>query len=528
MADITMPQLGETVTEGTITRWAKNVGDRVEQDEVLFEVSTDKVDSEVPSPSAGYVSEILVQEGETVDVGVKLAVISSEPPSGGDGQAGAAAAPAATPPPAAAPAPPPAAPAEPTAPPSPPPAAPAEPAPVSETEPQPVAHPAAQEVVRATIAEASEPPRGAEAPGGAPAQGGAATRPADTRPPSRPDTSGAGKVLSPVVRRLLAEHNLNPDQIQGTGAGGRITRADVLAVVDLQRSGQPVQGAPAPARAQPAPGVAAAPAAPAAAPAAAAPARAAAPAPARPAPVPATRAGERDEVIPFSNIRRRTAEHMVRSKATSAHTLVVVEADYEGVDRVRRAAKDRFREEEGFGLTYLPFVARATVDVLRDFPHLNASVGDDELIVHHYVNLGIAVDLDFEGLIVPVIHDADGVRLRSIARAIVELASRARSKKLTADDIAGGTFTITNPGPFGTLITAPIINQPQVAILSTDGVRKKPVAVELPDGSDGIAVHPVGNLAISFDHRAVDGAYASAFLARLRDTIETRDWSQEL
>ena len=524
MADITMPQLGETVTEGTITRWAKNVGDRVEQDEVLFEVSTDKVDSEVPSPSAGYVSEILVQEGETVDVGVKLAVISSEPPSGGDGQAGAAAAPAATPPPAAAPAPPPAAPAEPTAPPSPPPAAPAEPAPVSETEPQPVAHPAAQEVVRATIAEASEPPRGAEAPGGAPAQGGAATRPADTRPPSRPDTSGAGKVLSPVVRRLLAEHNLNPDQIQGTGAGGRITRADVLAVVDLQRSGQPVQRAPAPARAQPAPAAAPAAAAPAAAaPAAAAPARAAVPAVLLRATLQTVA-----EVIPFSNIRRRTAEHMVRSKATSAHTLVVVEADYEGVDRVRRAAKDRFREEEGFGLTYLPFVARATVDVLRDFPHLNASVGDDELIVHHYVNLGIAVDLDFEGLIVPVIHDADGVRLRSIARAIVELASRARSKKLTADDIAGGTFTITNPGPFGTLITAPIINQPQVAILSTDGVRKKPVAVELPDGSDGIAVHPVGNLAISFDHRAVDGAYASAFLARLRDTIETRDWSQEL
>jgi 2-oxoglutarate dehydrogenase E2 component (dihydrolipoamide succinyltransferase) len=240
------------------------------------------------------------------------------------------------------------------------------------------------------------------------------------------------------------------------------------------------------------------------------------------------RASERDEVVPFSNIRRRTAEHMVRSKATSAHTLVVVEADYEGVERVRRTAKERFREEEGFGLTYLPFIARATVDVLREFPHVNASVGDDELIVHHYVNLGIAVDLDFEGLIVPVIHDADGMRLRHIARSIVELASRARHKKLTADDIAGGTFTITNPGPFGTLLTAPIINQPQVAILSTDGVRKKPVAVELPDGSDGIAVHPVGNLALSFDHRAIDGAYASAFLARLRETIETRDWSQEL
>jgi pyruvate/2-oxoglutarate dehydrogenase complex dihydrolipoamide acyltransferase (E2) component len=238
--------------------------------------------------------------------------------------------------------------------------------------------------------------------------------------------------------------------------------------------------------------------------------------------------GERDEVVPFSNIRRRTAEHMVRSKATSAHTLVVVEVDYHAVDKVRKAQGERFRAEEGIGLNYLPFISRAVIDSLRDFPHLNASVGDDQLIVHHYVNLGVAVDLNFEGLIVPVVQAAEGKRLRAIAREIADLAGRARAKKLTADDIAGGTFTLTNAGPFGTLLTAPIINQPQVAILATDGVRKRPVVVELPDGEDAIVIHPVGNLALSFDHRAVDGAYASAFLAKVREILETRDWSQEL
>jgi 2-oxoglutarate dehydrogenase E2 component (dihydrolipoamide succinyltransferase) len=219
---------------------------------------------------------------------------------------------------------------------------------------------------------------------------------------------------------------------------------------------------------------------------------------------------------------------MVRSLATSAHTLVVIEVDFAGVDAVRLAHKGAFKAEEGFSLTYLPFIARAVVDALHDFPYLNASVGDSELIVHRSVNLGIAVDLDFEGLLVPVIADADTKRLRAIAREVSSLAAKARAKKLTADDISGGTFTITNPGPFGTLVTAPIINQPQVAILSTDGVKKKPVAVALPDGTDGIAVHPVGNLAISFDHRANDGAYASAFLARVKEVVETRDWSQEL
>jgi 2-oxoglutarate dehydrogenase E2 component (dihydrolipoamide succinyltransferase) len=219
---------------------------------------------------------------------------------------------------------------------------------------------------------------------------------------------------------------------------------------------------------------------------------------------------------------------MVRSKATSAHTLVVVEVDYEGVDKVRQAQRESYKAAEGHSLTYLPFIARAVIDAIEEFPHVNASVGNDELIVHRYLNLGIAVDINFEGLLVPVIHDADTKRLRALARDISDLATRARSKRLTTDDISGGTFTITNAGPFGTLLTAAVINQPQVAILSTDGVKKKPVAIELPDGSDAIAVHPVGLLALSFDHRAFDGAYAAAFVSRVREILETRDWSQEL
>ena len=239
-------------------------------------------------------------------------------------------------------------------------------------------------------------------------------------------------------------------------------------------------------------------------------------------------AGQNDRVVPFTNIRRRTAEHMVRSKHTSAHTMIAVEVDYSAVDKVRSAEKDRFKQNEGFSLTYLPFIARAVVDALEDWPYLNSSVGEDELIVHGEVNLGIAVDLDFEGLLVPVVHRAEEKRLTALAREIAGLASRARSKRLTMDDISGGTFTLTNAGGFGTFITVPVINQPQVAILSTDGVKKRPVVIELPDGSDGIAVRPVGNLVMSWDHRAVDGAYAAAFMAKVRDILQTRDWATEI
>jgi pyruvate dehydrogenase E2 component (dihydrolipoamide acetyltransferase) len=518
LADITMPQLGETVTEGTITRWMKQVGDQIAEDDVLFEVSTDKVDSEVPSPSAGYLAEILVQEGETVDVGTKLAVISAEPPTGAGEPAKAQTDQADG--------------AEPDqgeeapAPPSGDGAAQAA-APAEEA----VEQPAAEDTEDKEPAEASAPAQPAAPPASQrPAAGGPAgpggTRPADDRPPSGPGAGGPSKVLSPVVRRLIAEHHLDPSQIQGSGAGGRITRADVLALIDRQGSTAGNGGTAAPAPAAPAPAQKAADASAPAAKAGGGPA-AQTPAPAA-APIAEVTAGERDRAVPFTNIRRRTAEHMVRSKHTSAHTVVVMEVDYSGVEKVRQAAKQRFKEQEGFSLTYLPFISRAVIDAINEWPNLNSSVGNEELIVHNYVNLGIAVDLNFEGLLVPVIHDADGKRLRALAREISILAGKARSKRLTMDDISGGTFTLTNAGPFGTLMTIPVINQPQTAIIATDGVRKRPVVVESPDGDDAIAIHPVGNLVLSFDHRAFDGAYASAFMASVKEILETRDWSAEL
>jgi 2-oxoglutarate dehydrogenase E2 component (dihydrolipoamide succinyltransferase) len=295
-----------------------------------------------------------------------------------------------------------------------------------------------------------------------------------------------------VVRRLIAERGLDPAQITGTGEGGRITRRDVMNA--SMRGGAP-----------------AAPAAP------------------RPSgPVAEPRPMRGDESIPFDNIRRRTAEHMVRSKATSAHVYTSVEVDYEHVERARMAHQDEWRGDEGFSLTYLPFIVRAFCDAVRDFPNVNASIDGETLVVHHDVNLGIAVDLDFRGLVAPVIRDADGKRLRLIAREVRDLAARARSKQLGPDEIIGGTFTLTNMGPFGTYMTLPIINQPQVAILATDGIRKKPVVVEGPDGDDAIAIHPVGLLSLTWDHRAFDGAYAASFLRALCEILETRDWSAEL
>jgi 2-oxoglutarate dehydrogenase E2 component (dihydrolipoamide succinyltransferase) len=493
-----MPQLGETVTEGTIIKWLKNVGDTVAHDEPLFEVSTDKVDSEVPSSLEGVLTEILVEEGATVDIGTRLAVI---------GAAGEA------------PAPVPAGPAETPAPPAPAPAAAAPPAaPTSATDAAPLD--AASESPAPEAEAPAEEAAAQEAAGTAPAPAQPAPVPAAAAEAAAAAASGGATLLSPVVRKLVNEHGIDPASIPGTGQGGRITRGDVLGYLDAQAA---AGGGQAPAAVAPA-----APAVGAASPAAR-PAAAAAPAGGGESRgFPPAVAGERDEVVPFSNIRRLTAEHMVRSKATSAHTLVVVEADYEGVERVRRREKDRFKEQEGVSLSYLPFIARAVVDILRDYPHLNASVGDGALLVHKDVHLGIAVDLDRQGLIVPVVRQADGQSLRGLARAIGDLAERARSRRLSADDVVGGTFTITNPGPFGTLITAPIINQPQVAILSTDGVKRRPVVVTAADGTEAIAIHSVGMLAMSFDHRAVDGAYASAFLRDLAREIETRDWSAEL
>jgi len=490
-----MPQLGETVTEGTITKWLKSVGEAVARDEPLFEVSTDKVDSEVPSPAAGTLAEIRVPEGETVDVGTVLAVVS------GDGAAAAPEAavsaqivPAPAPPPAAAP---PAA--------APPAAAPPAAAPPAAAPPAPV--PAAPAPAPAAAPPAAAPPAAVPAVP-APAVPAPALA-ADDGPGRRGD-----RILSPVVRRLLDDNGIDPAQIIGTGLGGRITRADVLDFIDRRRTG----GAPAPG---PSAGASASQAA--AASPAPVPTRAPAPSSTGAAPTAGT-----DEIIPFTNIRRRTAEHMVRSKATSAHTLVVLEADYEQVERVRRSHGAQFQAEEGFALTYLPFVARATVEALHEWPHLNASVGDDSLIVHHEVNLGIAVDLDHNGLIVPVVKRAEELTLRGMARRIRELADRARTKKLSADDISGGTFSITNAGPFGTFLTSPIINQPQVAILSTDGVKRRPTVVVQPDATEAIAIHSMGLLCLAWDHRAVDGAYAAAFVARITELLATHDWATEL
>jgi 2-oxoglutarate dehydrogenase E2 component (dihydrolipoamide succinyltransferase) len=334
--------------------------------------------------------------------------------------------------------------------------------------------------------------------------------------------------MSPVVRRLLNEYGLDAGEVKGTGEGGRITRNDVLDAAARAQRG------PSPA----APAAPSAPAAPAEPFARAAPAAPPEPAPAPAAPTP-PRERERpaaaaptptvgDETIPFDNIRRRTAEHMVRSKATSPHAYTSVEVDYERVERVRRNEQSEWRAREGFALTYLPFIVRAFCDTVEDYPHLNASVDGENLVVHHDVHVGIAVDLDFRGLIAPVIRNADGKRLRLIAREIHDLASRARNKQLMPDEIMGGTFTITNPGPWGTYVTLPIINQPQVAILSTDGIRKRPWVVTGPDGDDSLAIRHVGLLALSWDHRAFDGAYAAAFLQSMKDLIETHDWEAEL
>jgi 2-oxoglutarate dehydrogenase E2 component (dihydrolipoamide succinyltransferase) len=453
---VTMPQLGETVTEGTILRWAKQVGDSVSEDEVLLEISTDKVDTEVPSPASGTILEILVPEGETVEVGASLAVI---------GQAGAA----------------PAAPAVPSA-------------------PEPEAAPAPD---AASSEDAQAPPA-----------------------PAVDESTVADRLLSPVVRRLVREHGVDVDRIQGSGQGGRITRKDVEAHIQA-----PAPAAAEPAAAEPAPAApepAAVPAAePAPAPAPAAPAAPAAPRTAPPAP--AAAAGEA-EVVELDRLRVRIAQNMIKSKQTAAHVWTSMEVDYERVEKVRRRHKEAFKAEEGFSLTYLPFIARATVDALKEFSVVNSEFHLDErqAIFHKTVNLGIAIDLDQKGLIVASIRNADGLRLVGLARQVKVLADKARAGKLEPDDVTGSTFTITNPGPFGSFTSAPVINIPNTGILSTDTVAKRPAVVTSADGEDVLAIRHIGYLGLTWDHRAFDGSTAVQFLRKIKDNIETWDWEQEL
>ena len=534
MADITLPQLGETVTEGTITRWFKKVGDVVAADEPLFEVSTDKVDTEVPSPISGTLTEIRVKEGDTVAVGTVIAVV---------GAANAATAPQSAPPaPVAKP-------------------APAVPAPVAK--PAPVVAPAANAATASQSALAANAALAATAPVVAPAPVIAApaapvAKPAPvvqptaepvqaakqvvaaTAPQSAPPapviaasvatvarapmpTSTSNKLLSPVVRRLVADHGIDVNSLVGTGPGGRITREDVLDFIDKNGSAPKVVPTTKPLESV----VQAPPALAATAATAATAALAPQSAPIAP-PAKFTQSSERETVTPLSKIRKLTGAHMIMSQKVSPHAFSVVEVDYANVDATRNAVKDQWKQSEGFTLTYLPFIARAIVDALAEFPNLNASIEGDNLIVHNYVDLGVAVDLQFQGLLVPVVRSADSKRLRAIAREIFDLATRARSRKLTPDEIQGGTFTISNNGSAGSVLTMPIINQPQVAILSTDAIVRKPVVAQLSDGSESIAIHPVGNLAMSWDHRAFDGAYAAGFLAKIKQVLETQDWSAEI
>jgi len=396
--DVVMPQLGETVREGTISLWHKKVGDSVRTDEPLFEVETDKVTMDIPAPAVGVLAQILVPVGGRVEVGARIAVIWAEVAD----KAAAAATPAAS-------------------------------------------------TVVATAIEAI-------------------TSASTVRLPN-PHVR-----LSPVVRKLLAEHAIDDlSAITGSGSEGRITRDDVLAYIERRR-----------ARASPA-----------------------------------------DTVVQMSRIRKLTAEHMVRSVATSPHVLQAVEVDFSAVDRLRADTAERWRAAAGFTLSYLPFVARAVCRAIPEFPHVNASVRGEALVVRHRINLGIAVDLGREGLVVPVVKDAARKTVGELAGAIHRLAARARTGELAPDDLTEGTYTLSNSGAFGTLITAPIIVQPQVAILSTDGVRKRAVVIEGPAG-DAIEIRPVGVLAQCFDHRAFDGAYSAAFLRRVQEILERGDFASEL
>jgi len=445
--EVTMPKLGETVTEGVVSQWLKQVGDTVAFDDPLFEVSTDKVDSEVPSPYDGVLLEILVPAGDTVPIGTPIARI---------GEPGAATASAATPAPAATAPAVPAGAATPTA------AAPA--AGVSETN-EPVTGPAAA----------------ASAGNGQP-----------------------GVALSPVVRRLAAEKGLDLAAISGSGAGGRIRREDVEQAIAAAPAAAPSVAVAAPPVTVPAPAAASAPVA---------------------AQKPAASVSPGDEVVKLSRMRLITADLMVKSLKTSAHVWTSVEVDFEHVEQVRQRHREQFKKTEGMSLTYLPFIARAVCDALREFPTVNASIDieNQTMTMHHYVNLGIAVDLSEQGLVAPVVKNADSLNIRGLARNISAVAAGARARTLAAADMSGSTFTITNPGPFASYASAPVINQPNVAILSTDGIARRPVAV-----GDAIAIHHMSILGFSYDHRAFDGSTASLFLRYIRDAIQERGWDAEL
>ena len=424
---VVMPQMGESIAEGTIVRWIKKVGDAVDRDEPLFEISTDKVDAEIPSPAAGVLTDIRVKEGETVPVNSVVAVI------GADGEK-----------PSAQPA---------------------------QAQPAAAAQPAATSVDTSTpmpAAAVGQPETAAAAPAQA-AAGGVLSKEELRRQKS-----------SPLVRRIARDHDVDIRQIQGTGISGRVTKRDILGYLE---SGAPKQ-APAPSGARP-----------------------------LPTPGPAYRPGERVEIVPMSVMRKKIAEHMVLSAHTSPHVYSVYEVNFGRVSALRDKRKGEY-EAAGAKLTFTAFIAKAIIDALRQFPIVNASVDGDNIVYKKDINLGIAVALD-NGLIVPVIRNADEKNLLGLSRAINDLAARARSKKLNPEEVQGGTFTITNPGIFGALYGLPLINQPQVAILGVGGIEKRAVVID-----DAIAIRPVCHITLGYDHRLVDGADAGRFLSFVKERLE--------
>lgn len=463
--DVLMPQMGESIAEGTVVKWLKKVGDKVERDEPLLEISTDKVDAEVPSPAAGVLVEIMAKEGETVGVNAVIGRLGEA----GEGGASASSA-----------------------------------APATQAKPAPPAEEPALAAIQATVTPS------------APAQ---PTPPAPPAPPAASSGDADGKKVrsSPLVRNIAREHGVNLEEVTGTGLGGRVTKEDILSFVE-QRKGAPAP-VQAPAPSAPAP-VPAAPSAPApVAPSASAPIQAPAPVPS----VPAYAAGDRVTIEQMTNMRRRIAENMLNSRRTSAHVTTFFEADFTNIARLRDRVKKQFEAQNGTKLTFLPFVIKATIDALKAIPIVNASVEGENIVYKHDYNVGIAVALDW-GLIVPVIKQADALSITGLARASQDLANRARSKQLKPDEVSGGTFSITNFGLYGGYTATPIINQPQLAILGMGGIHKKPWVIDTPDG-DAIAIRHIGVLSLSFDHRIIDGAVADQFLAHIKKTIETTDFS---
>lgn len=454
--EVQMPKMGESITEGRILKWLKKPGDTVDRDETILEIATDKVDTEVPAPSAGVLVRIMAEEGQTVEVGTPIAVIETDAANA-----------------------------------------------QVETAVTPAAAPEAPATPEATAAETVTTPTTSSHPPTTTENSAAPSAGATDASGNGSGTGGTARFYSPVVMRIAATEGVSMaelERIPGTGTGGRVGKSDILAYVEKRKSGAvapppvPTPAAPAPAASVAGPSMAS-----------------------LPAPSPA--AGQGTEVIPMTNMQRLMAEHMVKSMQISPHVVVVSEVDMTNIVRFRDHHAAAFKQREGFSLTFMPFVAEAVVRALKDFPLVNSSVVGDSIVLKRAINLGVAVAMDDGGLIVPVVKNADTLNVIGLGRAVTDVATRARTRRLQPEEIQDGTFTITNFGVFGNVFGTPIINQPQVAILGVGAVQKKPVVIER-DGEDSIAIRSMMYLSLSFDHRIIDGALGGRFIERVKQYLE--------